>query len=217
MSKNFISELPRLITKDDLESQSLKLYKYLDLEKFIKLLSYKKIEMSKPSKWTDEDKWEGAFLSENFPLDKYALCFTDSVESYAMWKIFLKDKFGVRIKIDAKVLLEADSLLSLGKVGYFKRNAYRLAEKEALENVEGEGNKELIRCLLKRSAFEYEHEYRLLSSKQKFDFDWAKNIELVQFHPGLDDDFVDFMKKILHSKFRKLTCELRKSTLNEDV
>ncbi|MDW7673638.1 MAG: DUF2971 domain-containing protein [Bacillota bacterium] len=149
-----------------------KLYRYMSLAQFISFVEGKKINLTNIGKWPD--KWEAALnklpiVAENgevnYPLydlyqEMYGQCWSLNSESDAMWRIYSPKKQGILIGTTTEKFRKIDKLSYgvLGKVKYYSDI------KEVLKYL-GD-NHGLSGGLVKRTAFEYENEVRLLTLRK---------------------------------------------------
>ncbi|MBN9283145.1 MULTISPECIES: hypothetical protein [Flavobacterium] len=215
------------------------IWKYLDLSKFLDLLLYQKMFMSRSDKF--EDQYEGTFseptfeeikkIAENNPkfLQYYkshrenvviSSWHTNEYESFAMWQIFTKNNEGLAIQSTIGRLKEA------------------LAPEKHFEQYIGEVNyidykKEYIPFddaffpfLFKRKSFQYEKEIRIISdlTSQKMSINEGLKInvnintliEKVYIHPKSEN----WYKKLVIELVTKLGYDyitIEKSDLESDI
>ena len=204
-----------------------KLYRFISYETLLDYLVNKRFPFSKCKLF--KDPWELFFNDAEFIIDDndswgdphkehlFAMCFTKTEESEALWRIYSKNKSGV------KIVVSVERLKKLVKDSYLDFDVY-LQEMVYDDNVKNEDFfvnkfpnaktiKELRRaCLfLKRKAFEYEQEVRLVldSKKERPDEDIYhilvedpnEIIEKIVLSPRIDNEMVILQRKILKDKF----------------
>jgi len=214
------------------------IWKYLDLSKFVNLLLYKKLFMSRYDKF--EDQYEGTFseptfeeirkLSENNPefLQYYkshrervviSSWHLNEYESFAMWQIFTQKNEGLAIQSTLGRLQQA------------------LAPEKTYEQYIGEVNyidykKEYIPFehpffpfLFKRKSFIYEKEIRVISDLSahnfeidngvKIDVDLNMLIEKIYIHPRSENWYKNLVTDLVQRLGFKFLTE--KSDLESDI
>src|SRR6478736_2614793 len=188
------------------EDQDTIVWKYLDLSKFVDLLLYKKLFMSRSDKF--EDQYEGTFseptfeeirkLSKDNPnfLNFYkthrknvviSSWHINAYESFAMWQIFTQKSEGLAIQSTLGRLQEAlyrDNLYEqhIGEVNYIDYKKEYIPFDNAF-----------FPFLFKRKSFQYEREIRIISDLTshkmdidnglKIDVDINRLIEKIYIHP----------------------------------
>ena len=161
------------------------LFKYLDLEHALELIKTQKIWVANPTIWTDP--FESRFISakyngENFSWkDKvFCTCFTNASNSEAFWKAYSNNDICVKFSIYRKILLEIldqyanankDVRVYIGKVEYMMtRNIIRPLNQipfdpKIVPSKSGSFYARLL--LLKRKAFQFDDEYRIMIVKNR--------------------------------------------------
>jgi len=189
-----------------LPEDSTVVWKYLDLSKFVDLLLYRKLFMSRSDKF--EDQYEGTFseptfeeirkLSVNNPefLDYYkthrekvavSSWHSNEYESFAMWQIFTQKSEGLAIqstlgRVKEALLPENVFEQYIGEVNYIDYKK----EYIPFENT-------FFPFLFKRKSFQYEREIRIITDVTshdmtidnglKIDVDLGQLIEKIYIHP----------------------------------
>ena len=157
-------------------------WKYLDLSKFVDLLLYKKLFLSRSDKF--EDQYEGTFseptfeeiwkLSINNPefLDYYkshrenvviSSWHINEYESFAMWQIFTQKSEGLAIqstlgRIQEALKLDITYNQHIGEVNYIDYKKEYIPFDNAF-----------FPFLFKRKSFQYEREIRIISDVTEFE------------------------------------------------
>lgn len=155
-------------------------WKYLDLSKFVDLLLYKKLFMSRSDKF--EDQYEGTFSEPTFEeirklsidkpdfLDYYkthrenvviSSWHINEYESFAMWQIFTQKSEGLAIqstlgRLQESLHLEQNYEQHIGEVNYIDYKK----EYIPFDNT-------FFPFLFKRKSFQYEREIRIISDVTK--------------------------------------------------
>ena len=164
------------------------IYRIFSLHRFMDLLASRMNGLVNPSKW--EDPFENFFLlseivaprgerGERISMSKlaedwYGQCWTFNADTDAMWRIYSRDKDGVRLRTTVRKLFHsfydsADQLASLkffcGRVSYYTEDQISaLMRKLTFRDVAlgGQGDKFAELLCIKREAFQHENEVRLL-------------------------------------------------------
>ncbi|THF51394.1 hypothetical protein E6C50_06425 [Flavobacterium supellecticarium] len=214
------------------------IWKYLDLSKFLDLLLYQKMFMSRSDKF--EDQYEGTFseptfedikkIAENNPkfLHYYkshrenvviSSWHANEYESFAMWQIFTKNNEGLAIQSTIGRLKEALALEKhfeqyIGEVHYIDYKKEYIPFDDAF-----------FPFLFKRKSFQYEKEIRIISDVTsqklsindglKINVDINKLIETIYIHPKSEN----WYKKLVTELVAKLGFDFKieKSDLESDI
>jgi hypothetical protein len=213
-------------------------WKYLDLSKFVDLLLYKKLFMSRSDKF--EDQYEGTFseptfeeirkLSENNPdfLDYYkthrknvviSSWHSNEYESFAMWQIFTQKSEGLAIQstiggLQKALALEKNYEQFIGEVNYIDYKK----EYIPFDNT-------FFPFLFKRKSFQYEREIRIISDLTsyelmidngvKIDVDINQLIEKIYIHPKSENWYKNLVIELVHRLGFDFTIE--KSDLESEI
>lgn len=213
-------------------------WKYLDLSKFVDLLLYRKLFMSRSDKF--EDQYEGTFseptfeeirkLSINNPdfLDYYkthrknvviSSWHINEYESFAMWQIFTQKSEGLAIqstlgRLQKSLILDTDYQQHIGEVNYIDYKK----EYIPFENT-------FFPFLFKRKSFQYEREIRIISDLTsynleidnglKIDIDINQLIEKIYIHPKSEN----WYKRLVIDLVERLGFDftIEKSDLESDI
>jgi hypothetical protein len=195
------------------------IWKYLDLSKFVDLLLYKKLFMSRSDKF--EDQYEGTFSEPTYEelkklaadnpnfLDFYkthrenvviSSWHINEYESFAMWQIFTQKNEGLAIqstlgKLQKALNADVEFEQYIGEVNYIDYKKEYIPFDNAF-----------FPFLFKRKSFQYEREVRVISDVTKFN---------IQIDSGLkiDVNLDDLIEKIyIHPKsenwYKKLVMDL---------
>lgn len=216
---------------------NIKIWRYLDLPKFIALLDSKKLHFSRADLLGDaQEGWivvnalQRAKSDLQMDYKKFynqirASTFVSSwhmngQESYAMWKLYAEKEQGVAIQTSYQNLLESttDSAIFIGQVSY----------KDEVGEVDLANNE--YECFMyKRACFEYEHEVRLITKLELaadteempngilVDINLNTLIERIYVHPYALNWYYDVIKSIIAKYYPPLLCALRWSSMKENV
>jgi len=214
------------------------IWKYLDLSKFVDLLLYRKLFMSRSDKF--EDQYEGTFseptfeeirkLSENNPafLDYYkthrqnvviSSWHINEYESFAMWQIFTQKSEGLAIqstlgRLQHSLEAEKDYEQHIGEVNYIDYKKEYIPFDNAF-----------FPFLFKRKSFQYEREIRIISDMTpynqkidngvKIDIDICQLIEKIYIHPKSENWYKNLVIELV--KRLGFDFEIEKSDLESDI
>ena len=213
-------------------------WKYLDLSKFLDLLLYRKLFMSRSDKF--EDQYEGTFseptyeeikkLSINNPdfLDYYkthrknvviSSWHINEYESFAMWQILTQNSEGLAIqstigRLQKAMDVEKDFNQYIGEVNYIDYKKEYIPFDDMF-----------FPFLFKRKSFQYEREVRIIADLSEHDIkindglkievDIDQLIEKIYIHPKSEN----WYKKLVIELVDKLgfDFEIEKSDLESDI
>lgn len=163
------------------------LYKYMPLESALATINEKYLWCANPVVWKDpferrfiEAKYTVGSKEEDFPLNGrvFCSCFTQTQTSEAHWNTYMNGQIGISFNIKRDMLLQmldslSDCEVYIGTVSYQKTKDIekkKLSDIDCLKTVSPFSltNRELqIKLLLlKRIAFQYENEIRILVVKK---------------------------------------------------
>ena len=220
------------------ENPDTVVWKYLDLSKFVDLLLYKKLFMSRSDKF--EDQYEGTFSEPTFEeirklsidnpefLDYYkthrknvviSSWHINEYESFAMWQIFTQKHEGLAIQSTLERIQQALSLdrnfeQHIGSVNYIDYKK----EYIPFDNT-------FFPFLFKRKSFQYEREIRIISDVSahnlnidnglKIDVDIEQLIEKIYIHPKSEN----WYKNLVIELVKRLGFDfiIEKSDLESDI
>lgn len=213
-------------------------WKYLDLSKFVDLLLYQKLFMSRSDKF--EDQYEGTFSEPTFEeirkisagnsafLDYYkshrekvviSSWHINEYESFAMWQIFTQKSEGLAIqstlgRLQQALLPEINSQQFIGEVNYIDY------KKEYIPF-----DNPFFPFLFKRKSFQYEKEVRIISDLTsqhlvidnglKIDIDINQLIEKIYIHPKSENWYKNLVVELVKRLGFDFTIE--KSDLESDI
>ena len=214
------------------------IWKYLDLSKFVDLLLYQKLFMSRSDKF--EDQYEGTFseptfeeikkLSINNPdfLDYYkthrenvviSSWHINEYESFAMWQIFTQNSEGLAIqstigRLENALLPEKKFEQYIGEVNYIDYKKEYIPFDDLF-----------FPFLFKRKSFQYEREVRIISDisasnikindGMKIDVDICQLIEKIYIHPKSEIWYKNLVIELVSKLGFDFTIE--KSDLESDI
>jgi hypothetical protein len=215
-----------------------KIWKYLDLSKFLDLLLSQKLFMSRSDKF--EDQYEGTFseptfeeikkLSKDNPdfLDFYkthrekvviSSWHINEYESFAMWQIFTQNSEGLAIqstigRLQNALLPETDFEQFIGEVNYIDYKK----EYIPFDNL-------FFPFLFKRKSFQYEGEIRVITDTTqknikindglKIDVNINQLIEKIYIHPKSENWYKNLVIQLV--KQLNFDIEIEKSDLESDI
>ena len=213
-------------------------WKYLDLSKFVDLLLYRKLFMSRSDKF--EDQYEGTFSEPTFEeirklsidnpdfLDYYkthrknvviSSWHINEYESFAMWQIFTQKSEGLAIQSTVGRLqkaLETDLTFEqyIGEVNYIDYKKEYIPFESSF-----------FPFLFKRKSFQYEREIRIISDVTnsgmkidnglKVDVNLNQLIEKIYIHPKSENWYKNLVIELV-SKLG-FDFEIEKSDLESDI
>jgi hypothetical protein len=214
------------------------IWKYLDLSKFVDLLLYRKLFMSRSDKF--EDQYEGTFseptfeeirkLSVNNPdfLDYYkthrqnvviSSWHINEYESFAMWQIFTQKSEGLAIqstlgRLQGSLTAETEYEQHIGEVNYIDYKKEYIPFDNAF-----------FPFLFKRKSFQYEREIRIISDMTpynlkidngvKIDIEICRLIEKIYIHPKSENWYKNLVIELVKRLGFDFTIE--KSDLESDI
>ncbi len=213
-------------------------WKYLDLSKFVDLLLYQKLFMSRSDKF--EDQYEGTFSEPTFEeirklsvdkpefLDYYKIhrqqvvissWHLNEYESFAMWQIFTQKSEGLAIqstlgRLQQALAPEKDYEQHIGEVNYIDYKKEYIPFENAF-----------FPFLFKRKSFQYEREIRIISDMTpynmkidngvKIDIDISRLIEKIYIHPKSENWYKNLVIELV--KRLGFNFDIEKSDLESDI
>jgi hypothetical protein len=221
------------ISEADFLSSKL-LYKYMPLEMALATIEQRYIWLCNPALWKDpfEKRFlEGKYLDGEkeveFPIKEqvFCSCMTQTATSEAHWNTYSNGQMGISFKLRRDKLLEALNRESskydiyIGKVVYLKTKDLKkkLSEIEFIKETKPFrlNNRELqIKLLLlKRIAFQYENEIRILAIKKhktkesgiKLPYGNIKPNELIDtitIDPNVGSNTEQFLKGLFKERYQ---------------
>ncbi|OYU82003.1 MAG: hypothetical protein CFE23_01495 [Flavobacterium sp. BFFFF1] len=213
-------------------------WKYLDLSKFVDLLLYQKLFMSRSDKF--EDQYEGTFSEPTFEeirklsvdnpefLDYYKIhrqqvvissWHINEYESFAMWQIFTQKSEGLAIqstlgRLQQSLLADKEYEQHIGEVNYIDYKK----EYIPFDNT-------FFPFLFKRKSFQYEREIRIISDMTpynmkidngvKIDVDLTTLIEKIYIHPKSENWYKNLVIQLV--KRLGFHFDIEKSDLESDI
>ena len=145
------------------------LRRYTSLPCLLDLLTSRKLTLLPPSSWDDKND---AFYLEQYKSKKnlkavYALCFTESNETYHHWRVFSRDNVGVCVTfVHSELMSYLDAIpeITCRDVDYYRTDELE-AHPPRIEDLP----------FVKRQAFKDEREHRVLYSDDR-DISLSKSI-----------------------------------------
>lgn len=213
-------------------------WKYLDLSKFVDLLLYQRLFMSRADKF--EDQYEGTFSEPTFEeirklakdnpefLNQYKVhrekvvissWHINEYESFAMWQIFTQNNEGLAIqstlgRIQKALEVEKSYKQYIGEVNYIDY------KKELIPF-----DDDFFPFLFKRKSFQYEREVRILSDLRdtnlvidnglKVAVDINELIETIYIHPKSEKWYKNLVIDLVHRL--GFDFKIEKSDLESDI
>ena len=220
------------ITKEEFLKTKI-LYKHLPLENALRTLEDKTLWFANPTTWKDpfekrflEAKYtrKGKEVNFNWKGKVFCSCMTQTITSEAFWNTYSQGNIGVELRIYKEKLLEELSRhastykIFIGKAEYLKTDDIR----KGLRNIpfnppiapDANFNSDAIAArlfLLKRIAFKYEDEIRVIVVKEKatkekgIGIDYlCDNTDLIQcvvLDPNLGDYTFKMLKDLFVNKY----------------
>ena len=206
-----------------------KIYRVLSIDRLLEMFEEGENTLSKPKMW--DDPFENFLFSMPRKLDDgtefksslrdraYGQCWSLNVESDAMWRIYAPNKNGVKIQTNIRVLLNS---LKTSKVPYPHTSCYIGAvdysskatinqlvsdvrnEKDLFHGSSGQAKS----LLIKRKAFKYEEEVRLIYLDPKneakpnyftYSCDVLSLVEAITFDPRMGPNLYQVFKSHLEN------------------
>jgi hypothetical protein len=208
------------------EENRLPLYRFISVTRLFEILRLRAIPFMKVSKW--DDPFEG-FLVDLFckrypsirPEDlrrRYHFsCWTLSMESDHIWRIYAPDKLGVRIRVNASSLVMRDAALRVQRVQYCPIEEIR----KIISEFHKKPGWEHQLFFVKRKAFDAEKEVRLMAQALTHEelasdvvnvpFETSL-IEDITFDPRMHDEMYKCLKAYIPAEFG-FTGSISKSSL----
>lgn len=227
------------LTEEDLDKPIYRIFSFKRLEEIFK---EKKLTLAKPKKW--DDPFENFILNSTGTLpdgrefqigfrdNYYGQCWSLTVESDAMWRIYSPEKDGVKVKTTIRKLFqplfEAGEIYHktdgtpfntssfVGKVRYSKTSTLldMLKDKKRMSNkiFDQTGWGQASTFFFKRTAFKHEKEVRIIYNSQKNTDDFYKiNIDPfdlfdnIVFDPRMkEEDFKNYKKQLRDWGYKRI-------------
>lgn len=205
------------------------LYKYMPLEYALTTLNNKTLWFANPAIWSDP--FEKRFLEATynrggrntvFPWKDrtFCICMTQTMTSEAHWNTYSKDAIGISFRINKEELVnQLENLIDwnvyIGKVEYMKtadikKNLSQIPFKTPMPKYRS--REFFVRLLLlKRVAFEYENEIRVIIVKKNktqekgisvpFNCNNTDLIHSIMLDPRLGDEVTKMLKEVFVQKY----------------
>lgn len=226
---------PNIILPDD---DTIIVWKYLDLSKFLDMLMSKRLFMSRSDKF--EDQYEGTFSEPTYEeikkiaannskfLDYYkshrekvviSSWHINEYESFAMWQIFTKNNEGLAIqstigRLKKSLETERKTEQHIGQVNYIDYKKELIPFDDTF-----------FPFLFKRKSFQYEREVRIISDVSsdnlkindglKIDVDINQLIERIYIHPKSENWYKNLVIELVEKLGFGFPIE--KSDLESDI
>ena len=212
------------ISKDEFLSKKL-LHKFMPLEYALETLNNQHLWFANPTTW--KDPFEKRFIEATYrgPSGEtykfawkdrvFCICMTQTATSEAYWNTYSQHSIGVELKFIRKKLLEVLEQLAenydifIGKVEYMKTADIQKNLSNIPFNPQFNHNIKTMECkarllLLKRIAYKYEDEIRIMVIKKKMTkekgiyIDYACNnvemIDSITLDPSLEKNVTKLLK-----------------------
>lgn len=206
-----------------------KIYRIVTVERLLEMFETKMNILVKPELW--DDPFEN-FLFNTPILQKngteyvsilrdrsFGQCWSLNVESDAMWRIYSPEKNGVKIQTSIGELFNSlyrsvpeypATSCYIGKVDYHPRKKLTALAKQARHNGAslGGSREQAESLLMKRVAFQYEREVRLIYLEPKiltenriypYNFDPLVSVQSITFDPRMNESLYKVYKKHIES------------------
>ena len=228
---------------------SLTLYKYLTLERALEFLETSKIWFASPTTW--EDPFEKRFVETMYQTNGikvpfpwkdrvYCLCLSENANCEAYWNTYSKDDIGICFALDTEKLLDLldgfaeknDVSIYIGPVVYQNTTTIkgRLSKNPfigpSIDLDDPVTDAKML--LLKRNAFEYEEEVRIILVKDTpspakgvmvdYSVENTDLIKLVKIDPRVGNYVTKMLKTLFAEKyeFEPMSKRVNKSGIYAD-
>lgn len=209
------------------------LYRFIPVYCLVEIFSLGKIALMRTSVWKNSDPFEGFLFDRCIKYDKWSqlnklkqaifcLCLSIEREKDQLWRAYIPDNLGVRIKIDSKKLQHKLSKeFMLGKVKYRIEPTIKKVFKKYIDDNSPSKEKLIKLFFYKRKAFESDREVRLLTVDPTHNedikfiaFDPHELVTDIMFHPAIPDSVFQSYKDHISSVFN-FQGKIHKSKLYE--
>jgi hypothetical protein len=209
------------------------LYKYMPLEFALACVKERYLWLCNPVKW--QDPFERKFIEARYKIGKklidfpikgqvFCTCMTQTQTSEAHWNVYSREQIGISFKFKREKLLESlenhttDYDIYIGSVKYLKTHEIRRKKLSDIEPIKAItpfslSNRDIQTqlLLLKRIAFKYEDEIRILAIKKnktkeqgiKLSYSIRPNelIDTITIDPRAGDQTVSMLKELFENKY----------------
>lgn len=227
------SKLARNVVGSFDSEQPKSVYRYLPLVQLLGVLETGSLPLVNPQAWPD--KCEAGWIDNLFGADTQldgmkvrATCFTRESYSEALWHVYARMQPVVRIRLNFIGLVEACAAYKktkgkfyIGDVRYRESTQMKAAFREASSDPFMGPNEAASLLLIKRKAFSYEREMRVVftTSDQVDDVVAlplkAKDlVKQVLVSPYTDDWVLETIKGVIKSRYAFVDCEVARSSLD---
>ena len=219
------------ITKEEFFKTKL-LHKYMPLEYALKTLNEKKLWFANPTSW--KDPFEKRFIEAQYKSKKgklssfawkdrvFCICMTQTITSEAYWNTYSYQQIGIELRVNKRQLyhelkkIQNQYDIYIGKVEYMKTSDIKKQPISSIpfgnpipkENTPG-WNARLL--LLKRNAYKYEDEIRIILVKKnktkeqgiylEYQCENTDLIETIVLDPALADNTTVLLKEVFENKY----------------
>lgn len=219
------------ITKEEFFKTTL-LHKYMPLEYALKTLNEKKLWFANPTSW--KDPFERRFIEAQYKSNKgklssfawkdkvFCICMTQTTTSEAYWNTYSYQQIGIEFRVNKQQLynelinIQNQYDIYIGKVEYMKTSDIK---KNPISSIpfgnpipkanSSEWKARLL--LLKRIAYKYEDEIRIIlvkknkTKEQGINLEYqCKNTDLIEtivLDPSLADNTTALLKDVFENKY----------------
>ena len=243
MSVKFVN-----ISETEFLSKKL-LYKYMPLEFALGTIKDKYLWLCNPAIW--KDPFEKRFINakyldggaeKKYPIkgQLFCMCMTQTATSEAHWNTYSNGQIGMSLKIRREQLLEilknhtSDYDIYVGRVNYLKTNDIKkkLSEIETIKDIKplsiGNRNVQIQLLFLKRIAFQYEDEIRILAVKKhktkengiklSYSIEPSKLIDTITIDPNVGSNVEIALKNLFKQDYKlKKVCKSQLYSMSNDV
>lgn len=219
------------ITEEEFFKTTL-LHKYMPLEYALKTLNEKKLWFANPASWKDpfEKRFiEAQYKSKSGRLSSFAwkdrvfcICMTQTITSEAYWNTYSYQQIGIELRVNKQQLyhelqrIQNQHDIYIGKVEYMKTSDIKknpissIPLGKSIPKVNSpEWNARLL--LLKRIAYKYEDEIRIILVKKNKTKEQGINleyqcentdlIETIVLDPSLSDNTTALLKDVFENTY----------------
>jgi hypothetical protein len=218
-------------TREQFIQSHKRLYRFMPVNEFFKMLHTGKYIFRNPSAWNDP--FEKYFLDREYRIKNtnyhlsiknnlFASCFSKTSNSEAYWNVYTPNSDGVRIEFSTEIFL--DNFLSrivnadvyMGSIKYYSTNEFHKTDidiKRLSSSITNNNDHEVQAELMfrKRKAFLYEDEVRIMilphkakksnGSEITIPINLSAMIKSVYFDPRFGLDHFNYLKKSLLNNY----------------
>lgn len=204
-------------------SKPTSIYRYVPLAQLISVIETGTLALNNPSIWPDktEGGWISRLFSPNAPMEGVharAICFTRESYSEAQWHVYARSAPVVRVRFNIDSILRSCARFDdvpgkfyLGDVRYTDSAGMKQSLERVLpaDSPEPHSRKAAALLLLKRQAFAYEKEVRLIwLTREAVDdhillpFDVTNAVNQILVSPYAENWAVDAVRSLINDTYR---------------